>query len=89
MIVDVVAEVVARLDKIENKIKIVIILKAFDQVNNEGMISTRQNILFVFDMINLFKLNNLPFVQHLDGIALSLIHAKINFTKCSSSDYSD
>jgi len=50
------------LDKIENKIKIVIILKALHQVNNEGVISTRQNIFFIFDMINLFKLNNLPFV---------------------------
>lgn len=74
------------LDKFKDQVQIKSILESLVQIHDEWVLDTSQNILLVFDMHDLFELNDLLFVKHLKSIWFIVAESKINFAKGSSTD---
>jgi len=56
------------LNKVKDQIEVCFVLESLNQVNDEWVRDRRKNVFLVLDVVNLFKLNDFLFVEHLEGI---------------------
>lgn len=74
------------LHELKDQVQIKPILERLNQIYDEWVLDTGQNILFVLNVHDLLELDDLLFVQHFEGVRLIVAESQINFTKGSSAD---
>jgi len=83
------SENLSSLNEIEDEIDVQLVLKSLNQVNNKRMLDASQDVFLVFDMVYLFKFDDLFLRQHLERKTLSVQDGEVDLSEGACSDDPD
>lgn len=79
-------EYLSPLHEVEHEVEIDLVLESLDKINDERVRGPSQNVLFIFDVVNLFEFYDLLFMQHFQSVPLAIQDSQVDFTEGPCSD---